>query len=175
MNIFQYDSGMEKRRSLTSTEKEAARTLKSLWDSRKIYLKESGKGRLVQEEAADTLGISQGAISQYLGGKIPLNLSMAAKFAKLLDCTLADISPLFDLNNVAPPTPAEIQSTKDMLKLAFDSAQNISNQNKLNLGNDKLIEVAAEVYEEILELDNHITPSIMLKITELVMKLKNYL
>jgi phage repressor protein C with HTH and peptisase S24 domain len=46
-----------------------------------------------QEAAADVLGFGQSALSQYLRGKIPLNLEALSKFAHLFGCGMADISP----------------------------------------------------------------------------------
>ena len=47
-----------------------------------------------QAEFGKTYGIgTQGMVWQYLSGHRPLNLDAAAKFAKGLRCTIADISP----------------------------------------------------------------------------------
>lgn len=45
-----------------------------------------------QEVAAERLGFNQSALSQYLNGKIPLNVDAAAKFSALLGCTIAEFS-----------------------------------------------------------------------------------
>lgn len=47
-----------------------------------------------QADFGQTFGIgTQGMVSQYLTGHRPLNVEAAAKFAKGLRCTIADISP----------------------------------------------------------------------------------
>ena len=47
-----------------------------------------------QEKFGETYGIgSQQMVWQYLSGKRPLNFEAAAKFAKGLRCTIAEISP----------------------------------------------------------------------------------
>ncbi|MFM2465168.1 LexA family transcriptional regulator [Paraburkholderia sp. RL17-368-BIF-A] len=46
-----------------------------------------------QAEAASALGMGQSAVSQYLKGTIPLNFRAASNFARLLGCTIRDISP----------------------------------------------------------------------------------
>lgn len=46
-----------------------------------------------QEAASEILGFNQSALSQYLNGRIPLNIDAAAKFAKLIGCAVADFSP----------------------------------------------------------------------------------
>ena len=49
---------------------------------------------MTQEEFGELHGIgSQGMVWQYLNGWTPLNIEAAAKFAKGLNCTIADISP----------------------------------------------------------------------------------
>jgi len=40
-----------------------------------------------QQQAAVKLGITQSAVCQYLNGKIPLNLEIIIKFAKLFNIT----------------------------------------------------------------------------------------
>src|SRR5437764_356058 len=46
-----------------------------------------------QEALSDLLGFNQSAVSQYLNGRIPLNVDAATKFASLLNCSIADFSP----------------------------------------------------------------------------------
>lgn len=46
-----------------------------------------------QEAVSDEFGFGQSALSQYLGGDIPLNLSAVARFAEVLGVTPMDISP----------------------------------------------------------------------------------
>lgn len=49
---------------------------------------------MTQEEFGQKFGIgTQGMVWQYLNGWSPLNFEAAAKFAKGLNCTIADISP----------------------------------------------------------------------------------
>lgn len=46
-----------------------------------------------QEAAAAALGFGQSALTQYLNGKIPLNVTAGVKLANLLGVTLCDFSP----------------------------------------------------------------------------------
>jgi phage repressor protein C with HTH and peptisase S24 domain len=46
-----------------------------------------------QEAISELLGFNQSAVSQYLNGRIPLNIEAAAKFASLIDCQVSDFSP----------------------------------------------------------------------------------
>lgn len=46
-----------------------------------------------QDAAGELLGFNQSALSQYLNGRIPLNVGAATRFASVLGCTVADFSP----------------------------------------------------------------------------------
>jgi len=46
-----------------------------------------------QEAVSEMLGFNQSAMSQYLNGKIPLNIKAAQKFSELIDCPVLDFSP----------------------------------------------------------------------------------
>lgn len=85
---------MRKTREVIATP-EASRNLKAAWDAKKKELK------LTQELAAELLGFeSQGTVSQYLNGKIPVNTDAALKFAALLKVKPEDIrEDLKDLMN----------------------------------------------------------------------------
>lgn len=77
-------------RELTFEQEEDARRLRVIWQQRKDEL------HLSQVKAAKELGYSsQGAVSQYLNGKVGLNFHTAAKFAKLLRVSVAEISPRY--------------------------------------------------------------------------------
>lgn len=89
-------------RELTSEEREDARRLKQLWIAKKDEL------HLSQVKAAKELGYnSQGAISQYINGRVSLNFQAAAKFAKLLRVEIKDISPRFS-SLVGKPVPTSL-------------------------------------------------------------------
>src|SRR3990167_6509739 len=60
---------------------------------KRLYVERVPKG-MSQTEFGLRYGIgTQGMVSQYLTGHTPLNVDAAAKFAKGLRCTIADISP----------------------------------------------------------------------------------
>lgn len=89
-------------RNLTKEEREDARRLKQIWLSKQEAL------NLSQVKAAKELGYnSQGAISQYINGKVSLNFQAAAKFAKLLRVEIKDIAPRF-APLVGKPIPSEL-------------------------------------------------------------------
>lgn len=78
----------KQRRPLTETEQQDSERLKKVWDIRSREL------NLTQLDASKQFGFAnQSAVSQYLNAKIPLNLDAAAKFAKILHVSIADISP----------------------------------------------------------------------------------
>jgi transcriptional regulator with XRE-family HTH domain len=79
---------MVNRRELSQSELEDTTRLRQIWDEKKDSLS------LSQQDVADAFGIAnQTAISQYLNGKIPLNLEAAIKFAKILEVNIKQISP----------------------------------------------------------------------------------
>lgn len=67
-----------------------------------------------QEAISDQLGFNQSALSQYLNGKIPLNVAAARKFATLIGASIGDFSPSLaaqldgDLVPAAPIDPASM-------------------------------------------------------------------
>jgi len=75
-------------RIITDADKDAARRLRAIWESKKQELK------LTQVTVADEIGTSQSAISQYLNGTIALNTDAVIVFAKLLQCEPKDIRPV---------------------------------------------------------------------------------
>lgn len=75
------------RRNLSPDEVEASKNLKLIWESKKQSL------GLTQESAAHDLGYkTQGAVSQYLNGRVPLNLTAILAFARLLGVNPLQIS-----------------------------------------------------------------------------------
>ncbi len=75
-------------RIITDADKDAARRLRAIWESKKQELK------LTQLAVANEIGTSQSAISQYLNGTIALNTDAVIVFAKLLQCEPKDIRPV---------------------------------------------------------------------------------
>jgi len=75
-------------RIITDADKDAAKRLRAIWESKKQELK------LTQLAVANEIGTSQSAISQYLNGTIALNTDAVIVFAKLLQCEPKDIRPV---------------------------------------------------------------------------------
>lgn len=79
---------MGTRRDLTAAEKADAKRLRAAWESVKESL------GLNQEQAAFQCGWkTQGAFSQYVNGKVPLNLEALLKIAKVIKADPMKISP----------------------------------------------------------------------------------
>jgi len=66
------------KRNFSAADRLAASNLAEIWKLKSSALS------LTQEKAAGDLGMTQGAVSQYLHGKVPLRIVAAIKFAKLL-------------------------------------------------------------------------------------------
>lgn len=91
-------------KELSFDELEDAKRLKEVWNSKKDQL------HLNQVKAAKELGYnSQGAVSQYLNGKVAMNMQTAAKFAQLLRVEMSEISPRFS-KMAGKPVPTSLDS-----------------------------------------------------------------
>lgn len=104
---------MTKRRELSAERKADAERLRAIWDTR-------FKGKISQMEAADRCGWNtQGAFSQYMHGRIPLNLEALLRISKALDIKPADISPgLAGKIEFQGATRSDPQGAKDELTMA---------------------------------------------------------
>lgn len=69
-----------------------AERLKALFKEWQTSRKEAGLPSS-QESAAELLGFGQSALTQYLNGKIPLNVDAGVKFAELLGVSISKFSP----------------------------------------------------------------------------------
>lgn len=98
---------MSKKRSISDEDRRRARALKRIWDLRKSEWAQSGH-KLTQALAADKFGWSeQSAVSQYLLGKVSLNLPAALKFSRLLDFPVEYLNPEWKYFAGATDHPAE--------------------------------------------------------------------
>lgn len=80
----------DRRAKMKPEDVEAFRRLRDLWEARA-----SGLG-LTQESAGAAMDVSQGAVSHYLNGRIPIGLEACIKWAALLRCDPAEIRPEFE-------------------------------------------------------------------------------
>ncbi len=80
---------MKQKRPLTDEEKQVADNLKKIWLTKKSEL-----GISSQEKLAHLMGYkTQGAVTQYINGIIPLNMDAGFKFAMVLRVLPGDINP----------------------------------------------------------------------------------
>lgn len=86
---------MKNDRPLTSDEKLAARRLRQIWDQKKKDLE------LTQEKVAHAMHITQGAVSHYLNGRIPIGPLAAMRFAHILEVAPEEI---IEIQNITPPS-----------------------------------------------------------------------
>src|SRR4051812_8076557 len=77
---------------LTEAQTKDAVRLKYLFKAWQADRKAAGEAHS-QEHVSDQLGFNQSALSQYLGGRIPLNAQAAAGFARLLSVDVEEFSP----------------------------------------------------------------------------------
>ncbi len=89
------------RRTLTGEEKAAQLRLKSAWAAKARAL------GLTQERAGAKIGITQGGVTQYLNGLIPLNLTMLLKFCSLLGEEPESIFPEIMCNALMKPVASD--------------------------------------------------------------------
>jgi phage repressor protein C with HTH and peptisase S24 domain len=102
---------------LTTEQRADATRLKSLFAAWQKRRREAGQPSS-QEALSDMLGFNQSALSQYLNGRIPLNVAAATKFAGLIECSIADFSPALAEEIASYRTAAEVPDSSHMLRKA---------------------------------------------------------
>ena len=108
-----------KRRPLTKEESQDTERLKKIWEAKAKPL------GLTQAKISKDFGFAnQSAVSQYLNGRIPLNMKIAAKFAKALEVDPRLICP--NMNWLHDGSKATVISVTDCSKLHFTVALNDS-------------------------------------------------
>jgi len=124
------------RRELSSDESKDQTKLKNIWDSKHTEL------HLTQAQIAKDFGFkNQAAISQYLNGRIPLNMETVAKFARALQVKVEEISPRF-ASALPPMMPKDmVIKVTDVATLQFVRALNDSMSPAVNKGDLMAIDV----------------------------------
>ncbi|WP_272670882.1 helix-turn-helix domain-containing protein [Providencia sp. PROV147] len=141
---------------LTDDQKFDATRLKALFQAQK---------GLTQAVLADDLGFAnQSAVSQYLNGRIPLNVEVAIKFADRFGCLVSDFSPSLqnEINKIAnystkketlPSSTSSIEN--QLIASAFDESpeeKKILVETILLNMNTEWIDADARAYLDSLEL-----------------------
>lgn len=80
---------MSNKRALTEKEKQVANNLKNIWLTKKKSLGITSQEKLAHEMDFKT----QGSVTQYLNGIIPLGMEVGFKFAAVLKVLPGDINP----------------------------------------------------------------------------------
>jgi transcriptional regulator with XRE-family HTH domain len=94
---------------------------KRLWKARRQELD------ITQKTAADQLGMTQGAFSQYLNGHTEINEKAVLKIAKFLGVPPVDIDPTFDQKMVKTPPPSAIAEV-NVTRISGDAKANVNKQ-----------------------------------------------
>ncbi|OAT46981.1 helix-turn-helix domain-containing protein [Providencia heimbachae] len=141
---------------LTDEQKFDAARLKALFQAQK---------GLTQAVLADDLGFAnQSAVSQYLNGRIPLNVEVAIKFADRFGCLVSDFSPSLqsEINKIAKyslPLQVLPSATKEAEEQLIISSLNSAPEEKKILikailldSNPDWIDADARAYIDSLEL-----------------------
>jgi transcriptional regulator with XRE-family HTH domain len=99
-----------KRSVPTPADIEASRKIKAIWLRRGKRPKQDEIGALWSDR-----GITQGAVSQYMNGKVPVGLEAVLKFAQILECDPREIrSDLPGLDDVSyNPAPSALPLPSD--------------------------------------------------------------
>ncbi|UHQ21920.1 hypothetical protein LVB77_14725 [Lysobacter sp. 5GHs7-4] len=87
---------MNRKAKPTPSDIAAAERLRLLWDAKKAQSKAAGTSFTQESAGAEMGGITQGAVSQYLAGAIPLGYGATLKFARFLDVAPSEIRPDLD-------------------------------------------------------------------------------
>jgi SOS-response transcriptional repressor LexA len=88
------------KKQITPEDLVAAKLLRMHWWRWQKERVAKGLPRLSQETVGKQLGMTQGAISQYLCGATPLGTEAVFKFAKLMDINPVEIRPEFEYANI---------------------------------------------------------------------------
>lgn len=101
-------------RNITKADLQATERLRRIWDQQQRARKFN------QTDAGAEMGMTQGAVSQYLTGRIALGPVATLKFAKYLGCNPLEIRP--DLTKIGIEPGA---LTIDAIRLAFHWQENL--------------------------------------------------
>lgn len=98
-------------RNISKSDRDCADRLMRLWRLR------ARKMGLTQQQAAEDMGITQGAVWQYLHGRIALNIPAALRFARLLDVDPSEILGDDWIKKSAAAAPQQDHPHADLLDL----------------------------------------------------------
>lgn len=134
---------------MTPTDHVAARNLREIWD--RIARERRG---LTQARAAEELGMSEGAVSQYLRGKLPLGLKTTYRWAAYLGVDPKEIRPDMDelVGAVSSITGKRQPRTDDkLLGQALAEVEEVLNSLGIELTPQEKGRLVAIAYDEAIE------------------------
>lgn len=131
-------------RSFTAADKAAHKCLRRIWDEKARSL------GLTQEKAAGLMERTQGLVGQYLNGHIAIGPVAAIKFARMLECSPADIRPDFDYGRlVASELPPEVvEMAIKLASLPEAARRDIIGFVNVTMRNGRYIDWATEMSEK---------------------------
>ena len=154
-----------KNKKITPEDKIAAENLRRLWDEYQSNLKKAGHKRLTQEKAGEVLDMTQGAVNQYLSGKVPLGTEVTLKFARLINTDPRSIRPDFEYGGVSEsPATYTVEQTESLAEekaLSFcDEFEVLINQKLDPSDKRELFQIKKTQYKRALGLGNKIPGTI---------------
>lgn len=90
------------KRPLTADEIHRAERLRAVWESENQRRRAAGLPSLRQKDAAEVMGVTQGAVSHWLCGRTPIGVVAALRLASVLNCRVQDFWPDFGFGAVVP-------------------------------------------------------------------------
>ena len=137
---------MRTRKPLETWQLEDAARLRALFKQR------AGKSQL-RFALDNDIGTTQGLVWQYLNGRLPLNLKTAIKFARGLECSIAEFSPTLARELGEAPAPGHVVSE---LGAAYSTAHIRSVRGKNAPDNGMIL--SPEQHEELSKLWRELAP-----------------
>ena len=124
-------------------DREASANLRRIWDQRKKEWK------ITQGWAAEQLDMTEGAVSNYLRGEIPLGIEATLRWARLLKVDPLDIRA--DLADLIPAR-SDPAINPILLKEALATVDMVAKEVGVDLRVDDRAKIAAIAYEEGIKL-----------------------
>lgn len=131
-----------------------SKNLSELWNGR--------DKKLTQMVAAESMGLTQSAVSRYLKGELMLNMEAVIKFAKILKCQPSDIDPELHWVNI---TSTKIVGA--IAEIAILVEQHI-NEMSLDLPLETKTKLVELFYDELIEDGSQLSKIKITRILRLV-------
>lgn len=129
-------------KNLSTTQEQDAARLKAKFIEWQADRKAKGLPHSQEAVSAD-MGFGQSAFTQYINGKIPLNIESASKFAQLLECKVEEFSPelasrIADISSrTAAKVNVEVLAKGDLFHAPSEEDIDVFNDFLLLIGDDR--------------------------------------